>query len=39
MAAFVPAVDEGAASIRSRTEAKLPRRMAWRVMIEKKIRR
>jgi hypothetical protein len=27
------------ASIRSRTEAKLPRRMAWRVMIEKKIRR
>jgi hypothetical protein len=34
---FQPSMKARMASIRSRTEAKLPRRMAWRVMMPKKI--
>ena len=34
---FQPSMKRRMASMRSRTESKLPRRMAWRVMIPKKI--
>ena len=34
---FQPSMNAVMASISSRTESKLPRRMAWRVMIPKKI--
>jgi len=34
---FQPSMNRSIASISSRTESKLPRRMAWRVMIPKKI--
>jgi hypothetical protein len=36
---FHPSMKFSMAAMRSLTEVKLPRRMAWRVMIEKKIRR
>jgi hypothetical protein len=36
---FQPSMKRRMASTRSRTESKLPRRMAWRVMIPKKIPR